>query len=173
MKDGRSEWYPASRGKVIWREAPSEKGRNMTSALDLIQHDQALQDYWVKRFLASLIDVILVLAPVYVVMGMFMMMGASLWYMGGFASGVIWFLYSVLFEVAAGGTIGKMLFGMKVISTEGKLEPVQVVIKNASKVVAVFIILDVLLGFLIDTNDPRQRLMDRVAKTALVFGKAG
>jgi len=145
----------------------------MTTGFDLIEHDQALQDFWVKRVLASLVDVILVLAPVYVVMGIFMMLGASLWYMGGFTSGVVWFLYSAIFEMAAGGTIGKLLFGMKVVSTEGKLEPVQLIIKNVSKLLAVFVVLDVLFALLTDATDGRQRFLDRVAKTTIAFEKKG
>ena len=144
----------------------------MTIAFDQIQHDQALQDLWVKRVLAALVDAVLVFAPVYVTMGVFMMMGASLWYMGGFASGVIWFLYSFLFETAAGGSIGKLLFGMRVVSVEGKLEPIQLLIRNATKLVAVLMVIDVFIAMITDANDPRQRLMDRIAGTTLVFQKA-
>lgn len=144
----------------------------MTTAFDLIQHDEALQDLWIKRVLAAVVDAILVFAPIYVIMGVFTMMGASLWYMGGFASGVVWYLYSVLFETAAGGSIGKLLFGMKVVSVEGKLEPVQPLIRNVSKLVAVLVVLDVLLAFLTDSKDPRQRILDRIAGTTLVLQKA-
>ena len=144
----------------------------MTTAFDQIQQNDALQDLWIKRVLAAFIDAILVFAPVYVVMGLFMMMGASLWYMGGFASGVIWFLYSFLFEAAAGGSIGKLLFGMKVVSVQGKLDPVQLLIRNVTKLLAVLMVIDVFIAMITDANDPRQRLMDRVANTTLVFSKA-
>lgn len=143
----------------------------MTTAFDLIQHDDALQDLWVKRVLASVIDAILVFAPVYVVMGIFISLGASLWYMGGFASGVVWFLYSFLFEAAAGGSIGKLMFGMKVVSVEGKMEPLQLLIRNATKLVAVLMVIDVFLAMITDAKDPRQRIMDRIAGTTLIFQK--
>lgn len=146
----------------------------MPDAFDQIQHDQALQDYWMKRIFASIIDVILVLTPVYILMGLLLFMGNNLWFNGGIVSGFVWFVYSVFFEIGAGATIGKMLLGMKVISVDGKkLEPDQLITRNITKLFALLIVVDLILAFFTETTDPRQRYMDRVAKTALVFGKTG
>jgi len=155
MKDGRSEW-------------PSE-GNTTANALDMMQHDQKLQDYWVKRFFASLVDVILILTPVYVFSGLLSLFGGHLWYTGGIISGFVWFLYSAFFEMGAGGTIGKMLLGMRVVSLQGRLELVQAIMRNVTKVFALLLVIDMLLTFLMETADPRQRYMDRMAKTALVL----
>ena len=144
----------------------------MTDAFELIQHDKELQDYWSKRIVASIIDVILVLTPVYMVMGLLFSIGNSLWYNGGLVSGFVWFLYSVFFEIGAKGTIGKLFFGMRVIPTEGNPDPMQIIIRNLTKIFALLIVFDLIAAFFTETNDPRQRFMDRIAKTAVVFGKA-
>jgi len=141
----------------------------MATALDLIEHDAALRDYWIKRCFASVIDAILVLTPVYVFMGLLALAGGDLWWMGGVGSGFVWFAYSTFFEVAMGATIGKMLTGMKVVSTEGRLDPSQVVMRNITKIFALLIVFDMVIAFVTETTDPHQRYMDRMAKTALVF----
>jgi uncharacterized RDD family membrane protein YckC len=144
----------------------------MVIAFDQIQHDQALQDYWVKRGFAALIDVILILTPVYVLLGLVFVMGGSFMAMGGIVLGFVWFLYSAFFEMGVGATIGKMLLGFRVVSIEGKLEPSQLMVRNVTKVFALLAVVDMLLAFLTETSDPRQRYMDRMAKTVLVFEKA-
>jgi len=141
----------------------------MATAFDMIQHDNALQDYWVKRVFAAIVDAILVLTPVYVFMGLLAIAGGHLWWAGGLASGFVWFAYSTIFEIATGATIGKMLLGLKVVSVQGRLDAGQVVLRNLTKIFALLIIVDMLMAFLTETTDPRQRYMDRMAKTALVM----
>jgi len=149
----------------------SNEGRTMVIAFDQIQHDKALQDYWVKRCFAAVIDAILILTPVYVLLGLMFVMSGSLMAMGGIILGFVWFLYSAFFEIGVGATIGKMLLGFKVVSTEGKLEPSQLIVRNVTKVFALLVVLDMLLAFLTETTDPRQRYVDRMAKTVLDFEK--
>lgn len=141
----------------------------MATALDMIQHDQQLQDYWVRRVFAAIIDAVLVLTPVYVFMGILALAGGHLWWAGGIISGFVWFAYSILFEIAIGATIGKILLGLKVVSTRGKLDGEQVVLRNLTKIFALLLVLDMLLAFVTETNDPHQRYMDRMANTALVM----
>lgn len=139
----------------------------MTTAFDLIMHDKALQDYWAKRFVATIIDVVIVLAPVYIIMILLGWMHGIPWYTGGVVSGFVWFLYSAFFEYAAGVTVGKSLLGFKVLSTTGRLELSQTMERNITKVFFLFLLVDLILAFLIETTDPHQRYMDKLAKTVL------
>src|SRR5512136_1427335 len=86
--------------------------------LDYLSHYQGLQYHWVKRFVALLLDAIFVLLPVYVVLVFLSwMLGGFLGFLG--LGGIVLFLYSAFFEYLWGGTIGKMIMGLRVVSIQG------------------------------------------------------
>ncbi|MBE2899401.1 RDD family protein [Methanothermobacter thermautotrophicus] len=63
-----------------------------------------------------------------------------------------------------GGTPGKRLQGLMVVSEEGDLQPWQVVLRNMSKVLWLPLAVDVLLGYLLG----HLRILDTIARTAVI-----
>ncbi|SRR5258708_31402526 len=79
--------------------------------------------------------------------------------------------YFVLLEELYGATLGKMLFGIKVVSENGsKITIKQSLYRNLLRIVDGFpYIIPNLVGLVVlSTNDKKQRIGDRVAKTLVV-----
>src|SRR5437899_666763 len=77
----------------------------MPSAFDLIGHNPALLEHWVHRFLAALIDG-LVVAAIYLLFVLPVAFLGLAWYVAAFLYGVIWLGYSVLLEALFGAATG-------------------------------------------------------------------
>jgi uncharacterized RDD family membrane protein YckC len=139
--------------------------------LEQLSHDDKLQAHWAKRLIALFIDVAIVWAPSYVFMALMGWMLGIAWFMGGVVIGFVWFLYSAFMEYTMGATIGKMIMGLKVVPTEGRLELYNAMMRNLVKVFGLFLALDFLLTLLLDTTDARQRFTDKMAKTTVTEQK--
>lgn len=141
----------------------------MPTAFDLLSHDPTLRKHWIKRFIAIIIDGLLIFVPINIFMNIFSWtFGSYFWYFGGLISGFMWFGYSALLEYSIHGTIGKLLIGLRVVSIRGKLEIFQTMMRNLSKVFALFLLIDFLIGMIVETTDPRQRYTDRMAGTSVI-----
>lgn len=84
--------------------------------------------------------------------------------------GLIYFifvsLYFILLEWLVGGTIGKMIFGLKVTNEAGqKISLMQSIIRNLLRLIDGIFFLGLIL---IATNDKKQRLGDKVAHTLVI-----
>jgi uncharacterized RDD family membrane protein YckC len=83
----------------------------------------------------------------------------------------IWFAYYVVMETAFGGTIGKLLVGLRVVDVRGcRITLGEALIRNAMRIV------DGLLFYLVGaisvwTSPLHQRLGDRLAGTVVVHGE--
>ena len=136
----------------------------MVTGFDYLSKDQALQSHWVKRFVAIFIDSLLIWVPLWIIsfiIGIHLVWPSLLF-------GPFLFLYSVLFEFTIGGTLGKILVRLKAVSVTGKMSSAQALMRNVSKVFGIFLLLDWIIGMLMDTHDPRQRWLDQVAKTSVI-----
>lgn len=136
----------------------------MVTGFDYLSQDKALQQHWLKRFIAVLLDFAIIYTPIW-------MVGAALGYpylFPGFFSGVALFLYSFLFESSVGGTVGKIVLRMKAVPLRGGMSPSQAMIRNISKVFPLFLFLDWVIGMAVDTRDPRQKWTDQVAHTSVI-----
>jgi len=143
----------------------------MPTAFDLLSHDPTLQRHWLKRFLAAVIDVLLVFVPVSIFMIILAWNVGTLWYLGGLISGFIWFAYSSFLEYTVHCTIGKFLMGLRVVSIKGRAELYQMMMRNLTKFFALFLIIDFLAGMIVETTDPRQKYTDRMAGTSVIVHK--
>jgi uncharacterized RDD family membrane protein YckC len=141
----------------------------MVSALDSIGTDQDLQDHWIKRFVAILIDAILIYVIASII---FFFLPIPFWWGWGFGysllAGLLFFLYCTITEISSGATLGKSVLNLRVISLHGELDAGGVVVRNISKIHGLFLLLDWLVGFVTD-GDPKQRFMDRVAGTTVII----
>src|SRR5438445_1740349 len=90
----------------------------MPSAIDLIGHNPALQEHWIRRFLAFVIDAIIVFAIGFIFAIPFSIL-AWAWYLIGLYWGLIWFAYSMFLETIFHATIGKRLSSCPVLRTIG------------------------------------------------------
>src|SRR6266508_3899649 len=117
----------------------------MPSAFDLIGHNPALQEHWIRRLFAFLIDAVVVF-----VIGLFFAIPLPIfgwpWWLSGFFFGLVWFVYSLLLEGLVRGTIGKKLLSIRVVALDGNLDLVHTIIRNISKVYWLFFLIDLLLG---------------------------
>lgn len=143
----------------------------MTTMLDQLSHDDRLQTHWGKRLVAMFIDVAIIWGPIYIFMAIIGWMIGFAWFMGAVVIGFVWFLYSAFLEYANGATIGKMIMGLKVVPTEGRLELYNTMMRNLVKVFALFLVVDFVLSLISETTDARQRFTDRMAKTTVIEQK--
>ena len=137
----------------------------MPSAIDLIGHNPALQEHWLRRFFAALIDGIIV-AVIYLLFALPLAFLALAWYVVPFLYGVIWLGYSMLLEAIFGATVGKRLLKLRVVAIDGNLDILHCLVRNVSKIYWLIFLLDFIIGG-VTQGDPRQRLFDRIARTTV------
>jgi len=130
-------------------------------------HNFAFQEHWITRFLAIGLDYVVLIFVTglvkdlvftywsFSVIDYFLMMG------------VISFLYFIITESIFGYTLGKRIFSLKVVTVNGnKPSFKKVFIRNISKIVFVFLILDV-IGSCFTAKNLHQRYVDKIAHTTV------
>jgi uncharacterized RDD family membrane protein YckC len=142
----------------------------MPTGFDYIGQDQALQQHWLKRFVAIVIDSVIVYIPILVLTSILGGHYVNAWLL----SGIALFLYASLFDAAAGGTIGKMVVRLKAVPMTGGMSMSRALMRNVSKVFALILLLDWVIGMAVETRDPRQKWTDQVAHTSVMtYGRDG
>lgn len=82
---------------------------------------------------------------------------------------VLAFGYYSFFEGVFGGTIGKLLLGMRVVNAEGRNCGLgRALVRNLLRIIDALPFAYIVGAALVDSSDKRQRLGDRVAKTYVV-----
>ena len=137
----------------------------MTTGFNIIGNNKALQDHWLRRIVALIIDGIIIGVIAFLV-SIFFWILSPVGFIGWFFSGLLMFLYFIAFEMIMGGTPGKKLLSLEVVSTEGELDFVASLLRNISKIFWVFLLIDWIVGMFTE-GDPRQKMLDRYAKTTV------
>ncbi|MFQ5999273.1 MAG: RDD family protein [Candidatus Bathyarchaeia archaeon] len=145
------------------------------TAAERIGYDRFLQEHWIKRIIAIVIDSIIVgIATTIVFVAVFfpLFLANPVWFFNWmsfpFAMGLIYVLYFTITESSYGCTIGKGIVGLKVVAVDGGRPSLErAFIRNISKIYWIFLILDVIGGFFTAT-DPHQKYSDRIAHTTVV-----
>jgi uncharacterized RDD family membrane protein YckC len=137
----------------------------MVTGFDYLSRDKALQAHWLRRFVAIAIDALIIYVPVNL---FFDFVGVNS-YLTFLMTGGLFFAYTALFDALIGGSFGKMLMSLKSVSIAGKLDPAQALMRNISKVFPPVLLLDWIIGMLVDTNDPRQKWTDQLANTSVIL----
>jgi len=142
--------------------------------IDRFQEDTQLQDYWVRRLIAYVIDIIavsviaaLILAvlafPVFITNPY----GFFNWVSFPFAKGAFAVAYFIIAETTYGATVGKHLLGLKVITKpDQKISLEKAFIRNISKIHEVFLLLDVIVG-IVTLPNLNQKYTDEMANTTI------
>jgi uncharacterized RDD family membrane protein YckC len=138
------------------------------------ERDPELQDYWIKRLIAYVIDSVMVGVVVTVLLAILMfpvfIVNPSAFFDAlsfPFAMGLIYIFYYPIAESMYGATFGKKLMGLKVVTKTGERPTFEkAFIRNISKIHPVLLLLD-LIGGLITSTDLHQKYSDRVANTTV------
>ena len=142
----------------------------MVKAIDLIGSNKQLQDHWVRRIAAAIIDGIIMFV-IWIIITILIAIASIIiplmWVLYPFFSGLLWVLYSAVLETMSGATIGKRVLNLQVVPVEGPMDFIKALIRNISKIYWILILIDWIVGFVTD-GDPRQRFLDRVADTTVV-----
>jgi len=148
------------------------------SGIDALIKDPGVQSYWIRRFFALVIDVIVIIIilaviAVFAVIPAFVLSGTAgvvSFFVGVFsiAAGVIVFFYFVVAEVTRGATFGKHLLHLKVIGPNGgNPNLIESLVRNVSKIYWLLLLLDVIVG-LATSKQYTQKFSDKIVGTSVV-----
>ena len=139
----------------------------MVTGFDYLGRDKTLQEHWLRRFAAVVIDWLIIVLPMSFIGSV---LGRGIFGFSWFTlDSVLFFLYCTLFDYAIGGTVGKMLLGLKSVSVSGKMDVAQALMRNISKIFAPLLFIDWVVGMAIDTKDPRQKWTDSLVNTSVIL----
>ena len=143
----------------------SKNGDGMQTGFDVLSDSKELRIHWMKRVMATFIDLAIVTAPISLA---FMSAGSPDVMLAGLLSGLGLFVYSTLLEGIFGQTWGKKLMGLSVVTDGNKHSLVHAAIRSIPKFFwYIFLPFDALAG-LATRGDPRQRFTDRIASTKVI-----
>jgi uncharacterized RDD family membrane protein YckC len=145
------------------------------TVVESFEKDPHLQDHWIKRAIAYIIDSIIVGVATTILLAIALFpvfIGNPFAFFNifsfPFAMGLLYILYFSIAETMYGATIGKRLLGLTVVTkTDGKLSFEKAFIRNISKIHQVLLLLD-LIGGLITSSDLHQKYTDRIANTTVI-----
>ena len=161
--------------------APTAPGSAATSApvsgLDALIKDQKAQEYWIWRFVAIVVDWVIVYVVVgvitfFVALPAFLLGGGAFFsaVFGGLAVlwGLVFILYFAVLESATGASIGKHIFGFRVTSKRGSNPTFgEALVRNVSKIYWLLLLLDVVAGLAVSAGY-QQKYSDRLMGTTVV-----
>ena len=152
----------------------------MSTGFERIGRDSQLQDHWIRRLVAFIIDSVIVGVLTLIIAAIiwipFVLMAAATglpWYMFNpfsfpFFAGILSVLYFTLLETYYGSTFGKKIMNLKTRKLDGQKPPLDsALIRNISKIYWVLVLIDTLIG-LATLGDPHQKITDRIAGTIVV-----
>ena len=138
------------------------------TAAEKILSESALQQHWVKRLIAIVIDSIIVGIATAILGLVTDASGVFNWMSLPFVMGLIYVLYFTATESIYGYTIGKRLVNLKVAKSNGEKPSLgSAFVRNVSKIHFLVLFFDTLAGFFI-SKDSHQRYIDQIANTTVV-----
>jgi uncharacterized RDD family membrane protein YckC len=152
----------------------------MSTGFDRIWHDSKLQDHWIRRLVAFIIDSIIVAVAVVIFAAVvtipLVLLAAATGLPWGvfnplafpFFIGLLSILYFSAMEFFYGGTFGKRIMNLKAVRTDGKRPSLDAIfVRNLSKIYWILILLDVIIG-LATAGDAYQKFSDRMVGTTVI-----
>ena len=139
----------------------------MPTGFDIIGKNPALQEHWIKRLIALVVDAVILFIPVFLLTFALSFALFANVFVYSFLVGIFWVAYSTILEASGGGaTIGKRIVKLRVVGIDAPMSLNKALIRNISKIHGVFLLLDWIIG-LATLGDPRQRYLDRIARTTV------
>ena len=152
----------------------------MATGFERIGSDSQLQDHWIRRLVAFIIDSVIVAVSTLVIAAIilipFILMAVVTgfpWYLSNpfsfpFFAGIVSILYFIPLEIYYGSTFGKKIMNLRTIKLDGQKPPLNsAFIRNISKIYWVLVLIDTVIG-LATSGDPHQKVTDRIAGTIVV-----
>ena len=151
------------------------------SGFDALTKEGAVQEYWLRRLVAFVIDAIVVYVAIAIValivsIPSFVLSGFSFGALpfaflgaGAFtlASGLLFVLYFVAAEATGRSSVGKHALGLRVRTDSGRNPTVvESFVRNVSKIYWLLLLLDVVIGLAV-SRDYHQKFSDRYAHTTV------
>ena len=158
--------------------------KHMRRRFEEIRASGSLQNLWMRRVVAFVIDsiiLLIILAIVNAVLALVLLVPSLIFsfnLFGGFFSGfstllsliIVWGYYT-LFEGSTSATVGKRIMDLRVRPLRGRMSFTKAFIRNFTKawlpVIFLLFLLDLIIG-LATRGDPRQRFSDVIADTSVV-----
>jgi len=144
------------------------------SGFETLTKDQKAQEYWIWRFVAFVVDAIIVyvvLAVLTALIALPALFTGGVGFFGivfggiAFLWGIIFVLYFSVLESTRGASIGKGLFHLKVVSKTGANPTFgEALIRNISKIYWLLLLLDVIVGLAI-SKDYQEKYSDHLMGT--------
>ena len=135
----------------------------MTTGIEILERDDKLKGHWLLRTAAYLIDYVLIYmifwVPSIVLFGFFWVFTTT--------AGVVMFIYCMVMEAHFGGTLGKLILGLRTVSMSEPLDIKKTAMRSLAKIYVPLVLVDTIIG-LATEGDPRQRYTDRIAGTMVV-----
>ena len=157
----KSEFCPNCKASV------GHVGSSTGTAAERILSEGALQQHWIKRGIAILIDSIIVGIATGILGLLIGMSGIFNWLTFPFVMGLMYVLYFTITESIYGYTAGKSMVNLRVETAEGRKPSLQsTFIRNISKIHVLILLLDTLGGFF-TSKDAHQRYVDQIANTTV------
>ncbi len=136
----------------------------MQTGFDMMEYDTALRRLWGKRILASIIDFIITFILAYI-LAYFLEWNLLMTIF--ILQGIIWFLYSSIFDAITGKTPGKYAFKLRAVSFIGDLGVWKSIARNVTKLNWIIYTADIIAG-LSTEGEPRQRFTERFLDSLVV-----
>lgn len=149
----------------------------MSSGFEKLGSDSRLQDHWLRRLIAFIVDSVIVSLAILVIFGIISLIliiassfsGISLPFFDFLTfplyTGIGSVLYFALLEHVYGQTFGKYVMRLKVSDTQNRqLTLGQAFVRNISKIYWIALLLDLIVGLAM-TGDPHQKASDRLIGT--------
>lgn len=135
-------------------------GLKLHNVEDFLTDHLSLQEYWLKRSSAVVIDYFVVLIATGIIWPSFRFLEFVL------ASGILSLVYFSVMETRFGYTLGKKVFSLKVITSKKHKPTLKTsLIRNLSKFNAILLLVDTIIGF---SSKRHQKYVDRIAKTIVI-----
>lgn len=151
------------------------KSTTVEPVIDRFEKDPQLQEHWIRRLIAYVIDSIIVGAGTAIVLGVTLFpffisnIGSFFNILSfPFLIGLVSILYFSIAESVYGASIGKHLLGLKIVTKSGAMPTFEkAFLRSLSKIHPLLLLLDV-VGGLITSSDLRQKYSDKMANTTVI-----
>ncbi len=159
-------------------------GKNMSTGFEKIGSDPQLQDHWIRRLVAFIIDSIIVSVCTLIIAAIisipFILIAAATGlpryifdpFSFPFFAGILSVLYFTFLETYYGWTFGKRIMNLKTTKLDGQKPLLDLaLIRNISKIYWILVLIDTVIG-LATKGDTHQKVTDRIAGTTVVSTSA-
>ncbi len=139
----------------------------MQTGFEIMDYDKNLKMLWVKRMLAALVDVAITTPIAFFIMFFLHPMSYMDMLYIFLMQGPVWYVYSVIFDIISGKTVGKYIFKIRAVAFVGKLSITQALVRNLTKLNSIIALSDAIAG-LSTEGDPRQRYSERIVDSLVI-----